>query len=140
MDWAIVCTIGGGNLECVAVGKFGVSQEKEAELAARMARCGMRESDLRESFVRSGGPGGQKVNRTSSCVLLVHVPSGTEVKMQQERSQALNRFFARRRLCELLENVALGSESPEAKRQAKLRKQKDRRRRRTGNGEAEAEP
>lgn len=115
--------------------KFGVSQQKEAELLARMAGNGIREEDLRESFVRSGGPGGQKVNRTSTCVLLVHEPTGTEVKMQQERSQALNRFFARRRMCELLENATLGNESPEAKRAAKLRKQKDRRRRRTQAGE-----
>lgn len=122
--------------------RFGVSQEKEAELVRRMAGCGLREEDLRESFVRSGGPGGQKVNRTASCVLLVHVPSGTEVKMQKERSQALNRFFARRRLCELLENAALGKASPEALRQAKARKQKDRRRRRSeavgSGGEASA--
>ncbi len=115
------------------MGKFGVSQEKEAALLAQMARCGVREEDLKESFVRSGGPGGQKVNRTSTCVVLVHPPTGTEVKMQQERSQALNRFFARRRLCELIENAALGADSPEAKRQAKLRKQKDRRRRRSGD-------
>jgi protein subunit release factor B len=112
------------------VGRFGVSQEKEAELAERMARCGLREEDLRESFVRSGGPGGQKVNRTASCVQLAHAPSGLEVKMQQERSQSLNRFFARRRLCELLENAQLGKDSPEALRAAKARKQKDRRRRR----------
>lgn len=115
--------------------KFGVSQQKEVELLTRMAAIGIRDEDLRESFVRSGGPGGQKVNRTSTCVLLVHVPTGTEVKMQQERSQALNRFFARRRMCELLENSTLGNESPEAKRAAKLRKQKDRRRRRTQAGE-----
>lgn len=117
--------------------KFGVSQQKEVELLARMAAAGVRDEDLRESFVRSGGPGGQKVNRTSTCVLLVHVPTGTEVKMQQERSQALNRFFARRRLCELLENAALGNASPEAKRAAKLRKQKDRRRRR-GNADTDS--
>lgn len=121
------------------MGRFGVSLEKETELARRMAACGMREEDLRESFVRSGGPGGQKVNRTASCVLLVHVPSGTEVKMQKERSQALNRFFARRRLCELLENAALGKASPEALRQAKARKQKDRRRRRGAEGGATSE-
>lgn len=119
------------------MGKFGVSQEKEAELAARMARCGLREEDLRESFVRSGGPGGQKVNRTSTCVLLAHGPSGLEVKMQQERSQALNRFFARRRLCEMMENAALGTDSPEARRHAKARKQKDRRRRRAAAAQEE---
>ena len=95
-----------------------------------MAACGLAESDLEESFTRASGPGGQHVNKTQTGVQLVHRPSGLEVKMTKERSQALNRFFARRRLCELLEAAALGEESPEAKRIAKLRKQKDRRRRR----------
>lgn len=110
---------------------FGVTPVKEAALRARMAACGLEESDIEESFVRSGGPGGQKVNRSATCVQLRHRPTGIEVKMQKERSQALNRFFARRRLCELLEAAALGEESPEAQRQAKIRKQKARRRRRS---------
>ena len=114
----------------VVMPRFGVTPKKEEELAARMAALGIREQDLEESFVRSGGPGGQKVNRSSTCVLLRHKPSGLEVKMQKERSQALNRFFARRRLCELLEIQRLGGESPEAKKQARIRKQKDRRIRR----------
>ena len=79
---------------------FGVTPEKAGQLRARMAACGLREQDLDETFIRSGGPGGQKVNRSSTCVRLLHRPSGVEVKMQRERSQALNRFFARRRLCE----------------------------------------
>lgn len=109
---------------------FGVRPEKEAELRERMARCGLREEDLRESFIRGGGPGGQKINRTASCVQLRHLPTGLEVRMQEARSQALNRFYARRRLCELLENQTLGADSPEAKKAARLRKQKNRRRRR----------
>lgn len=109
---------------------FGVRPEKEAELRERMARCGLREEDLREAFIRGGGPGGQKINRTASCVQLRHLPTGLEVRMQEARSQALNRFYARRRLCELLENHTLGADSPEAKKAARLRKQKDRRRRR----------
>ena len=109
---------------------FGVRPEKEAELRERMVRCGLREEDLRESFIRGGGPGGQKINRTASCVQLRHLPTGLEVRMQEARSQALSRFYARRRLCELLENQTLGADSPEAKKAARLRKQKDRRRRR----------
>lgn len=109
---------------------FGVTPQKEAELLARMQACGLDEKDLQETFVRSGGPGGQHVNRTSTCVQITHIPTGIEVKMQKARSQALNRFYARRRLCELLEDRALGSQSPQALRQAKARKQKDRRRRR----------
>ncbi len=110
--------------------KFGVTAEKEAQLAARMQACGVAESDLDERFVRSGGPGGQHVNKSATCVHLKHRLSGLEVKMQKGRSQGLNRFYARRRLCELLEAETLGADSPEAKRQAKIRKQKKRRKRR----------
>ncbi len=109
---------------------FGVSEQKVRQLAARMAACGITETELQERFVRSQGPGGQHVNKTSTCVELRHLPSGHTVKMQKARSQPLNRFYARRRICELLERDQLGRQSPEAKRMAKLRKQKDRRRRR----------
>lgn len=110
--------------------RFGVTPAKEAELLARMAASGLREADLEERFVSSGGPGGQKVNRTATCVLLRHLPTGLEVKMQQARSQGLNRFLARRRLCELIEAQRLGAESPAARAAARIRKQKARRRRR----------
>lgn len=110
---------------------FGVRPEKQQELERRMAACGLAEADLDEQFVRAGGPGGQKVNRSATCVQLRHPPSGLEVKMQQARSQALNRFYARRRLCELLEARQLGGESPEALERERIRKQKSRRRRRT---------
>lgn len=110
--------------------RFGVSPKKEAELQRRMEGCGLREEELDERFIRSGGPGGQKVNRTASCVYLKHGPTGLEVKMQQARSQALNRFYARRRMCELLEREQLGDKSPEALKAEKIRKQKSRRRRR----------
>lgn len=114
---------------------FGVTQAKEMELRARMESCGLREADIEEKFMTSGGPGGQKVNRSSTCVYLRHAPTGLDVKMQEARSQALNRFFARRRLCELLEERLLGEASPEALRRQRLKKQKDRRRRRAaGNG------
>ncbi len=109
---------------------FGVTERKVAELEARMAKCGLHEKDIEEKFVRSGGPGGQRVNKTSSCVQLTHRPSGLTVKMQKSRTQRLNRYYARRRLCEMSENKLLGKESPEAKRLSKIRKQKDRRRRR----------
>jgi protein subunit release factor B len=109
---------------------FGVTERKVAELEQRMAKCGLYEKDIEEKFVRSGGPGGQRVNKTSSCVQLTHRPSGLTVKMQKSRTQRLNRYYARRRLCEMLENKLLGKESPEAKRLSKIRKQKDRRRRR----------
>ena len=109
---------------------FGVTDKKAAELARRMKTCGLQETDLQERFVHSGGPGGQKVNKSSTCVYLKHSPSGLEVKMQKSRRQGLNRFYARRRMCELLEEKILGMQSSAALKQAKIRKQKDRRRRR----------
>ena len=114
---------------------FGVTARKEAELTARMEACGVRETDLEEHFVRSGGPGGQKVNRTATCVQLFHMPTGIEVKMQEARSQALNRFYARRRLCELVEVRLLGKDSPQERAHEKIRKQKSRRKRRAGKKE-----
>ena len=118
----------------ISMPSFGVTQAKEAELVARMESCGLREADLEERFVTSGGPGGQKVNRSATCVHLRHLPTGLDVKMQEARSQALNRFLARRRMCELLEERSLGAKSPEALRRERLRKQKDRRRRRAADG------
>lgn len=117
-----------------AMSKFGVTPAKEQELLNRMAACGVREEDLDESFVTSGGPGGQKVNKTATCVQLKHRTTGLEVKMQQARSQALNRFYARRRLCELIEAQTLGKLSPEEQDRERIRKQKSRRKRRTSSG------
>ena len=114
--------------------RFGVTPQKEAELQARMEACGLREEDLEEGFVRSGGPGGQKVNRSATCVYLKHVPTALDVKMQKARSQALNRFYARRRLCELIEAATLGEQSPEALARERVRKQKQRRKRRGRSG------
>ncbi len=110
---------------------FGVTDKKQAELEARMASLDLREEDLEEKYVRSSGPGGQKVNKTSSCVVLKHTPSGLEVKTQKERSQPLNRYYARKRLCELMEERTLGAKSPAALKADKIRKQKQRRRRRS---------
>jgi protein subunit release factor B len=109
---------------------FNISLEKEAALQARMEQLGVAESDLRESFIRSSGPGGQKVNKTASCVYLVHVPTGLSVKCQQERSQALNRFLARRLLLDRIERIQTGRISAERQRTEKIRRQKRRRSRR----------
>ena len=109
---------------------FGVSEAKAEWLKKQMLCLGIREGDLEERFIRSGGPGGQNVNKVSTCVWLQHVPSGLEVKVQRERSQALNRFLARRLLMEKLEEVRLGRLSAERQRVAKIRRQKRRRSRR----------
>jgi protein subunit release factor B len=109
---------------------FGVTPKKQAELEARMAALGLREQDLEEKFIHSSGPGGQRVNKTASCVYLKHRLTGLEVKMQQERQQRLNRYYARKRMCELLEQRILGDQSPAALKAEKIRKQKQRRQRR----------
>ena len=109
---------------------FGVTPQKAAALAARMLACGLDEKDLDEQFVRSAGPGGQHVNKSATAVHLRHRPTGLDVKMQKARSQSLNRYYARRRLCELLEERILGNQSPEALRKEKVRKQKAKRRKR----------
>ena len=106
---------------------YGVSQDKERALAERMEKLGIRESDLVEKFIRSGGHGGQNVNKVATCVYLKHLPTGVEVKCQQERSQALNRFFARRILTDKIEAMVLGRQSEEQQRIAKIRRQKRKR-------------
>lgn len=110
--------------------RFGVTPGKEAELLARMAACGLAEADLEEQHIRSGGPGGQHVNRSATCVYLKHRPSGLEVKMQQARSQALNRFYARRRMCELIEAQQSGQSTHAKRERDKIRRKKAQRRRR----------
>lgn len=106
---------------------FGVSLEKEQALRERMQKLGIRDEDLVEKFIRSGGHGGQNVNKVATCVYLKHIPSGIEVKCQKERSQALNRFWARRVLADKLENQILGEKSAEQQRIEKIRRQKRKR-------------
>ncbi len=85
-----------------------ISSKKEKILRERMEKFGIKESDLIEKFIRASGKGGQKINKTSSSVYLKHVPTGIEVKMDKERSQVLNRFFARRALTDKIEDIQLG--------------------------------
>lgn len=106
---------------------YPVSEKKQQDLACQLERLGIREQDLEESFVCSGGPGGQNVNKVSTCVVLKHRPTGLCVKCQKERTQALNRYWARRMLAARLETQILGRESAEAKRIAKIRRQKRKR-------------
>ena len=110
--------------------RFNVGAGKEEALRVKMAFLEIRESDLRELFILSSKKGGQKVNKTSACVYLKHLPTGIEVKCQQERSQALNRFLARRILADKIESLVRGRESEEEKRFEKIRRQKRKRSRR----------
>jgi protein subunit release factor B len=112
------------------VAAFPVSTDKEKRLTERMLALGVVERDIDEQFVRSSGAGGQNVNKVSSCVLLVHRPSGIRVKCQQERSQALNRFLARRILLDKIEAKLTGSIAAEEQRIEKIRRQKRKRSRR----------
>jgi len=107
-----------------------VRPEKMKALQEKMERLGILEKDLIEKFVRSGGKGGQKVNKASSCVYLKHLPTGVEVKCQQERYQSLNRFLARRLLADKIETLVQGRLSREEQEREKIRRQKRRRSRR----------
>lgn len=103
---------------------------KEDALREKMNALGIYERDLDEQFVRSGGKGGQSVNKTSTCVCLRHRPTGLAVKCQQERSQAVNRFLARRLLIEKIEQQVLRIKTEAQQRAEKIRRQKRRRSRR----------
>jgi protein subunit release factor B len=107
-----------------------VNPQKEQALRDKMASLGIFERDIDEQFVRSSGKGGQHVNKTSTCVQLRHRPTGIIVKCQQDRSQAINRFLARRLLLEKVEREILGRKTAEQQLREKIRRQKRRRSRR----------
>jgi len=109
---------------------FPVNPEKAEQLAQRMAALGVRESDIEETFVRSGGHGGQNVNKTVTCVMLLHRPTRLQVKCQATRRQGLNRFIARRLLLDKIEQLRTGEVAAERSRAEKIRRQKRKRSRR----------
>jgi len=112
------------------VSRFPVSSAKEEELLARMASLDIFERDIEETFTHAGGHGGQNVNKVSSCVVLLHRPSGVRVRCEAERTQGLNRFFARRILADRIDRMVRGRQSEERQRIEKIRRQKRRRSRR----------
>lgn len=104
-----------------------VSSDKVQILIDRMHALGVTESEFKESFIRSSGPGGQKINKSSSCVYLIHLPTGLSVKCQRERSQSLNRFLARRLLLDKIEKKQKGFIAQEKGKLEKIRRQKRKR-------------
>jgi protein subunit release factor B len=108
-----------------------ITSEKLTAMEERMAVLGITQGDLLEKFVRGSGAGGQKINKTSSCVFLKHLPSGVCIKCQMDRSREINRFLARRELCEQLESIRDGKATAKTQAIEKMRRQKRRRSRRS---------
>jgi peptide chain release factor len=108
-----------------------VSPEKQTALEQRMVSLGISEENLLEKFVRGSGAGGQKINKTSNCVFLKHLPTGVAIKCQIDRSREMNRFLARRELCDQLEMIRDGKASAKTQAIEKMRRQKRQRSRRS---------
>ena len=96
----------------------------DASLNTRMAQLGIRDVDLVETFARSGGPGGQNVNKVSTAVTLRHRPSGISVTVQDSRSQAQNRRLARERLLDAIEQEAKNKRAVEVAQREKARRRR----------------
>ena len=107
-----------------------ITKEKLEALEARMQKCGLKEEDLVEKFILGSGKGGQKINKTASCVYLKHLPTGLEIKCQWGRSRELNRYYARQELCEQIEESLFKQKSEKQQAFEKIRRQKRRRSRR----------
>lgn len=107
-----------------------ILEEKYRKLEERMKQLALKEEDILEKFILGSGKGGQKINKTASCVYLKHLPTGLEVKAQISRSREDNRYFARHKLCDKVEERLFKEKSAKQMEVAKIRRQKKRRSRR----------
>jgi len=99
-----------------------ITFEKIAALELRMAALGITAADLLEKFVRGSGAGGQKINKTSSCVFLKYLPTGLCIKCQLDRSREMNRFLAKHELCDQLESIQEGKSIAKTQAIEKMRR------------------
>ena len=97
--------------------------EGHKELQKRMLKLGVTEDDLVEKFVLGSGTGGQKINKTSSCVYIKHLPTGIEVKCQKGRSREANRLHARMELCSRIEEILFKEKREKQQAREKIRRQ-----------------
>lgn len=104
-----------------------ISPEKIEAIKRLMQEANLSEHDLQESFIMGSGPGGQKTNKTSSVVRLVHQPTGISVKVGQTRSRETNRFLARRQIAELILEKISNRKAAAQQAREKIRRQKRRR-------------
>lgn len=104
-----------------------LSPETIERIREKMSVANLNETDIGERFVRGSGHGGQKINKTSSCVQLIHTPSGTQIRCQETRSREANRWLARRLLAERILEAAHSRESARIAEAEKIRRQKRRR-------------
>ena len=110
-----------------------INKKKQIALKNKMLNLKIYEADLVEKFIIGSGKGGQKINKTASCVYLKHIPTKIEIKCQKERSREMNRYFARIELCERITEKKYFEESSRKKLELKIKRQKKRRSRRLQN-------
>ena len=109
---------------------MAIKEAKQKEIESKMKNLGIFEKDIEEKFILASKRGGQKVQKTSSCVYLKHLPTGLEVKCQKERERETNRYIARRMLCDLYEEKILLKKTKKRLKSEKAKKQKRKRKKR----------